>query len=801
MRGTRITALALVLAACQQRMEHPLELGSTHDGELRVGVAKVDIMPLPFSASGACPEGRFCYETHKNLGAADGCPDNRDNEFEGILTRPEGGGKCVEPFTDANGNGRFDGLWIGGYNVGRAATASDRDVSIFAKAIVLTRDDEHVVLINLPFAGFPTLQLSFLRERVAALSGGTIARERVIPMTIHNHGVPDTQGLWGPDLLGNYGLKLEDGTDLQGLLSVISGGFGSVKLPLPAMNYRNNAYWFWVEDQVIEAVRQAVAAREPVGVRLGVRETPHRETGCQTKAFEGKVELDCDGDGVVNEGSDLGTYSGGDAASDCVKPGYTEPIRFLVEDLRAPFAMDYNVYTLQFVSLDSKRPVGTFIVWGHHVEEADRENTMITGDIAEYACDLVERRQGGICVFQVGPEGGLTSSNSKAIPQVDRDGFYHDCSGKPIAGSDGTDDFLAVLDQRGELKLERENYQDAISAGRNVAKTSLRSLELNPTVHTVAGFSARHLHALLPMDNPFFYLAGRMEIMTGMSLLLRKGIDRERGQKIKDIVFRGELAEDNQACGGAACVRTLLSFIELDLRDLQGKRRRVALATAPGELFPEYLVGRRQSSVYFSDIDEKPNLAGMAEISKHPDYPSHILTTDINPQVFVAVTGLKEVVKKQGFDELIVLAEAHGSFGYMMPRTDYLPVYEGFFDLLRAVAPVLDKILKANGGLHGIYRLADGEEHTTVTQILDDVLERYLIYVRDYRPEGGPAVNVIDHPNAYEEEVSMGPRSGDIIYNAMVGLATEGRYVERVKVPDDPNTDPEVLSLGKLPAR
>jgi hypothetical protein len=424
---------------------------------------------------------------------------------------------------------------------------------------------------------------------------------------------------------------------------------------------------------------------------------------------------------------------------------------------------------------------------------------MITGDIAEYACDLVERRQGGVCVFQVGPEGGLTSSNSYAIPKVDRDGFYHDCSDKPIPGSDRTDDFLAVLDQRGELKLERVNYQDAISAGRNVAKTSLRSLELSPTVHAVAGFSARHLHALLPMDNPFFYLAGRMEIMNGMSLLLRRGIDRERGQKIKDIVFRGELAADNQACGGAACVRTLLSFIELDLRGPQGKRRRVALATAPGELFPEYLVGRKHSSVYFSDIDAKPSLAGMAEISEHPDYPSQLLTKDINPQVFVAVTGLREVVRQQGFDELIVLAEAHGSFGYMMPRTDYLPVYEGFFDLLRAVSPVLDRILKANGGLHRIYRLADGEEHTTVTQILDDILERYAIYVRDYRPAGGHAVNVIDHPNAYEEEVSMGPRSGDIVYNAMVGLATEGRYVERVKVPDDPNIDPEVLSLGKLP--
>jgi hypothetical protein len=797
-RTLAIVAAALLCTTCSKRMEPRFELSNRQDNELHVGMVKVDIMPVPFSKDGTCPAGKFCYETYTNLGAAAGCPDNKDNHFEGVLTKPKGDGKCVEPFFDANGNGRFDGLWIGGYDIARAATGSDKQVSIYVKALALTRNDEHVVLFNLPFVGFPTLQLSFFRERIAALSGGTLAKERVIPMMVHGHNVPDTQGLWGPDMLKNYDLKLDAGTNLQGVLTVLANLFDTVQFPLPSMNYRNNAYWFWVEEQVLKAIKQAIDKREPVGIKVGIKETPHRETGCQTKPFEGKVELDCDGDGVVNEGSDLRDYSGGNAPSDCLKKGEQKPVRLLVEDLRAPFAMDYNVYTLQFVSKASKKAVGTFITWGFHVEEADAENTIITGDIAAYACDLVEQREGGVCMFQIGPEGGLTSSNSDAIPFVDAKGFFHDCSGKPYPGSDKTDDYLKYLDM-GELKMERTNFQDAISAGRNVAKTSLRSLELNPTVYSVDSFKARHLHALLPMDNPFLYFMGRMEIMNGMSMLLRKGIDREKGRKIKDIVFRGELSKDNESCGGAVCIRALFSFIELDLRDdKKGKSRKIALATAPGELFPEYHIGRKKSSFRFQSIDSSPTLKGLGEVSKQADYPSTMLTPDINPQVFVEVRGLKEVARNLGYDELIVLAMSHGSLGYMMPRSDYLPVYEGFFGLLGAVAPILDKVMKENGGLHKIYQLTDNDKNLTLKGIINDILEFYAIYVKNYRPPSGPDVNVMDHPNAYEETVSMGPRTGDIVYNAMYGLATKGKYVQKISVPNDPNTDKEVLSLGKL---
>lgn len=792
-----LAVTVLACAACQDRIKAGYLLETRQNNQLYVGVSKVEIMPVPYEKDGFCPKGMFCYETNTNLGAADGCPKNKDNVFDGKLNDPKGGG-CVEPWHDANGNGVFDGLWLGGYNMARPASASDREVSIYAKVLAMTFNDQYVVLINLPFAGFPTMQLSFLRERIAAQSGGTISKERIIPMLIHNHGVPDVQGLWGPDLLANYGLATSKDSDLQTVMTVLGDLFDGVQFPLPAMNYRNNAYWFWVTERVVEAVHRAVERLEPVDIRYGVRETPHRETGCQTKPFEGTVELDCDGDGVINENEDIGAYAGGDLSGDCLKKAdYTKPVRFLVEDLRMPFALDYNVYTMQFVPRSTEGTLATFIVWGHHVEEADRENTKITGDIAESACNMVEQRVGGVCIFQVGPEGGLTSSNSGAIPYVDAKGFYHDCSGKPYPGSDKSDDYLAYLD-KGELKLERTNYQDAISVGRSVAKTSLRSLELNPTVYRVSSMKEKHLHALLPLDNPFLYLAGRIEIMTGMSLLLRKEIDREQGAKIKDIVFRGELGKNNDVCGGAACIRALFSFFELELADPKKGSRRIAFATAPGELFPEYHIGRKKSSFFWERIASSSTLKGMADISKASNYPLDMFSPNINPQVFVEVTGLREVGKSLGYDELWVLAEANGSFGYMMPRTDYLPVFEGYFNLIGVIVPIFDAILKENGGIHKVYRLPDGDQNVTMKEILNDINERYLIYVQNYRPPGGGEVNVMDHPNAYEEEVSLGPRTGDIVYNAMYGLMTSGKYVTKRSVPKDPNTDGEVLSLGKL---
>jgi hypothetical protein len=778
-------------------MQPRYQLALHQDDRLYVGVAKVDIMPLPYGQDGSCPPGKFCFETHKNLGAADGCPKNEDNRFEGQLALPAGRG-CLEPFTDANRNGVYDGLWLGGYNIARAATDVDRDVSIYVKVMVLTFNREHVVFVNLPFVGFPTMQLSFLRERLAALSGGTIAKERIVPMVQHNHGVPDSQGLWGPGLFGNADLRGKSGTDPSALLEALQAAFGSVDLPLPSLNYRNNAYWFWVEERVVEAVGAAVAKLEPAALKLGVRETPHRETGCLTKPFAGTVELDCNGNGVTNEGSDLSAYGGGDVGSDCLKKGDPRPVRHLVEDLRLPFAMDYNVYTLQFVSQAASKPLVTFVVWGHHVEEGDAENTKITGDIAEYACDFIERRGGGTCIFQIGPEGGLTSSNTGAIPYLDEAGRYYDCKGNPYPDSEKTDDFLKYLDE-GELKYEKRNYHDAIAAGRQVAKTSLASLEASPAVHRVARMEASHQHALVPLDNPFLYFAGKLEILNGMSLLLREGIGREGGAKIKDIVFKGELGPGNLACGGAACIRSLLSVVSLELVDPQSnKQRRVAIATAPGELFPDYLVGREASSVRFREIDTSSKLKGMGDVPKDPSYPKDLFATDLNPQVFVAVEGLKEVGRKAGFDEVIVLAQTHGSLGYMMPRTDYLPYFEGYFDLIGLLAPGFDKLLTDAGGLHAIYRLSDNDRNLTIADVIAQVKARFPAYVKNYTPPGGPDVQVSDHPNAYEESVSSGPRTGDIVYNAISGLLRGGGYEPRRQVPNDPNTDAEVLSLGKL---
>lgn len=791
-----LAGLLFLCSGCGKKMDVSFQLKTKNDNKFYVGISRVDIMPILFNEDGSCPEGKFCFETYKNLGTKDGCPDNKDNYFEGLMNKPEGEG-CKEPFFDSNKNGFFDGLWLGGYNIARAATDYDRDVPIYVNVLIMSYNDEYVVLIILPFVGFPTLQLSFLRERISAISDNTITKKRIIPMVQHNHGVPDTQGLWGPDLLRNYGLKIEEGLTIEDIFAGFKELFDRVEFPLPALNYRNNDYWFWVEDRVIEAIKIAIESRKVAKVKFAVKETPHRETGCQNLPFEGEVKIDCNNNGVFNEGDDISIYAGGNVDGDCLKKGYEKPVRFLVEDLRMPFSLDYNVYTMQFLSEDEKDVIGTFIVWGHHVEEADRENTKVTSDLAGYACEYIERKVGGICIFQIGPEGGLTSTNSGAIPFVDKDGYFYDCKGNKYEDSNLTDDYLKYLDDGGELKFENINYEDAISAGRVVAKTSLKSLENEKKVYNVKNLNLRYLYGFLPMDNPFFYLGGKIELMTGMSLLLRKDISKEDAGKIKDIVFKNELSKDNFSCGGAICIRTLFNFINIELNDNENKTKKIGIATAPGELFPEYLVGRKKSSFYYQEIDSKEKLKEMGDISKDPDYPKDIFSPDINPQKFVEIKGLKEVAKELGYDEYFILAQANSSFGYMMPREDYLPVFEGYFDLIVALLPLFDWLMVLNEGLYKIYKLPDNDKNLKFSDVIYDTVEKYKMYVENYTPPSGKDVNVMNHPNSYEETVSMGPRTGDIVFNAIYGLMTKGSYEPKIPVPYDPNLNNEILSLNK----
>jgi len=114
---------------------------------------------------------------------------NHNSLFDGRMNDPNG----PEPFADANGNGRFDAVFIGGRGAPRPAN-SVRD-PLWARAVVFQTDQATVGIVVLDLIGLADHDCDQLRRNVAAAN----ALGHVIVACTHTHDGPDTLGLWGPE--------------------------------------------------------------------------------------------------------------------------------------------------------------------------------------------------------------------------------------------------------------------------------------------------------------------------------------------------------------------------------------------------------------------------------------------------------------------------------------------------------------------------------------------------------------------------------------------------------------------------
>lgn len=129
------------------------------DGVLAVGAAKRVYTPIDF-------------ETYTD--------ENNDNEYQ-----------STEPYTDTNGNGRFDGVWL--FGGGRAAKGVTTDIEV--RALAFIEGDVSIVIAYVDSIGMLSSDFDVIRAdpRVAALG-----IDHVLLGTTHGHETPDTIGLWGP---------------------------------------------------------------------------------------------------------------------------------------------------------------------------------------------------------------------------------------------------------------------------------------------------------------------------------------------------------------------------------------------------------------------------------------------------------------------------------------------------------------------------------------------------------------------------------------------------------------------------
>ena len=133
---------------------------STGDGVLKVGAAKRVYTPQNF-------------ETYTD--------ENMDRHWQ-----------TTEPFTDLNGNGVFDGVWL--FGGGRAALGVTSDVE--ARAMAFIEGDVTIVIVYIDCIGLLAGDMDLIRQH-PLLAGYDI--DHIVVGATHAHDAPDTVGLWGPN--------------------------------------------------------------------------------------------------------------------------------------------------------------------------------------------------------------------------------------------------------------------------------------------------------------------------------------------------------------------------------------------------------------------------------------------------------------------------------------------------------------------------------------------------------------------------------------------------------------------------
>jgi hypothetical protein len=96
-----------------------------------------------------------------------------------------------DTFTDGNGNGVFDPVWIAGFGNGRAANGVHDD--LWARTMVIDDGTSRIAIVVLDAIGFMNDDIIDIRKKIPADAGVTYA----VVASTHTHEGPDLLGLWG----------------------------------------------------------------------------------------------------------------------------------------------------------------------------------------------------------------------------------------------------------------------------------------------------------------------------------------------------------------------------------------------------------------------------------------------------------------------------------------------------------------------------------------------------------------------------------------------------------------------------
>ncbi|TAL62189.1 MAG: hypothetical protein EPN88_13630, partial [Bacteroidetes bacterium] len=99
--------------------------------------------------------------------------------------------KDGDTFTDGNGNGKFDPVWIAGFGHRRAAAGIHDD--LWARTIVIDDGQTRLAIVSLDVIGLMNNSVNDVRKMISPEAGISY----VIIASTHSHEGPDLLGLWG----------------------------------------------------------------------------------------------------------------------------------------------------------------------------------------------------------------------------------------------------------------------------------------------------------------------------------------------------------------------------------------------------------------------------------------------------------------------------------------------------------------------------------------------------------------------------------------------------------------------------
>ena len=722
------------------------------------------------------------------------CPDNRPGVFDGRLDDADPADACQDGFTDADANGRFDAVWLGGLGLDRPAAGIEQRRPPVGRVLLATRDDVVHLLVTLDVHAIDASRHDALVDRLVRRLGLPASA-----IAIHATGTRT-----GPDAVGLCGPSLAIAADPAARALGEEGWLGVIG-DLPHRSGVDPGWWHALAPAITAAVRHAAAEQSPVAVRSALAELP------TTRSISAGGPLgvpDADGDGVLNDADDLAAWR-------------TEP-GFIARDEHLPANGDATLRVVALDAIDTGRPRIVLAGWSAAPATAGKGVLLDADYPGAVRAALEAQWPGAVAVWLTGAAADTFRAGGR-VPALDAAGGFVDAEGQPV------DDPHAAA--------AAEDPADAL--GRLIAARLVAALEgVEPRP---ARLEVARRYAWVPIESPRVAAAAHLGLLPHLR-------DRLRGRVVTAAWADAAMVP---ACGGLGCLRHRLDRVDLaagvTLLTVPGALDRGYVDGRPSARLT-LGDGRHLADLDFDGRPDADDETLRFEVQSGEALVAVTVAGPANPQRFPAIDGL-------GRTGAWIVGRTHGGVGSLRTPVEQPNVFEGQLNPLGGLDPglALCAIYPCTGDLtvgglierlraEQAARLADlpGSRELRLVAAAPVALDamRWVIvdpagvekaagealvlgprdraFVADGNllrsgvapgdvlevPDLGQAIEIAEviplvlrrHPNAGDAWRSSAPGGGDFVYNTACELLYAGTCPDRRAAAEDPN-----LSLPRTP--